>query len=478
MIAENSAVPYMPRFETAKVPPSSSCCSSLRSLARCASAADSRAIADSRMPSTPRSTGVTRPPSVATAIDMSTDRYATSPSSDQVTLASGTSPNAAATAAITKSLTDTFTGRRRLVHPLAQREQVVHHALGGQVEVRHRRLGLGQPPRDRAPHRRMRNERPAGRGRRRQPPAARLRHRRTGSCSASPARCPHRARAASGRRTPRQAGGGRGPAPGAAARNRSRSRRTIRPFGPVPASPARSTPRSPASLRTSGLAKIRPPLPRRLMSVRAVRGARRGAGAGRAIAGAAAGAGRAAAPRRRAAQGRVDVGVGLARGDEDRDRVADLAGVAFAEDEPPDDAGLLGGVLDERLLGLDLGDRGADRDRVAGGDEPVRDRGLGSARPAPTASARRPPSAAQPSAQACPEPVADPFQARDDLLGRRDRRPLEHPGDRRGRLGAGAPAAPAGRASRRSGAGSRPPASRRRRCRGRPARRSAPRWSS
>ena len=63
------------------------------------------------MPSTPRSTGVTRPPSVATAIDMSTDRYASSPSSVQVTLASGTSPNAAATAASTKSLTDTFTAR-------------------------------------------------------------------------------------------------------------------------------------------------------------------------------------------------------------------------------------------------------------------------------------------------------------------------------------------------------------------------------
>ena len=112
MIAENSAVPYMPRLDTVKVPPSSSCWRSFRSRARAASAADSLAITDSRMPSTPRSTGVTRPPSVATAIDMSTDRYASSPSSVQVTLASGTSPNAAATAASTKSLTDTLTGHR------------------------------------------------------------------------------------------------------------------------------------------------------------------------------------------------------------------------------------------------------------------------------------------------------------------------------------------------------------------------------
>src|SRR6185437_13142344 len=66
--------------------------------------------ANSFLPSAPRSTGVTSPPSVATAIDMSTDRYVTRPSSLQVTLASGTSPKAAAAAATTKSLTDTFTG--------------------------------------------------------------------------------------------------------------------------------------------------------------------------------------------------------------------------------------------------------------------------------------------------------------------------------------------------------------------------------
>ncbi len=68
-----------------------------------------RATPDSRMPSTPRSTGVTSPLSVATAIDMSTDSYASRPSSVQVTLASGTSQNAAATAVITKSLTETLT---------------------------------------------------------------------------------------------------------------------------------------------------------------------------------------------------------------------------------------------------------------------------------------------------------------------------------------------------------------------------------
>jgi hypothetical protein len=40
-----------------------------------------------------------------------------------------------------------------------QREQLVHHAVGHQVEVRYRRLRLGEPPRDHPPHRRVRDER-------------------------------------------------------------------------------------------------------------------------------------------------------------------------------------------------------------------------------------------------------------------------------------------------------------------------------
>ena len=70
---------------------------------------------DSRLASTPRSTGVTRPPSVATAIDTSTDPCATRPSSLQVTFASGTSAKAAATAITTKSLTEIFTGAVSLI---------------------------------------------------------------------------------------------------------------------------------------------------------------------------------------------------------------------------------------------------------------------------------------------------------------------------------------------------------------------------
>ena len=62
------------------------------------------------MASTPRSTGVTRPASVATAIDMSTEPCATRPLSLQVTFASGTSPKAAAAAMMTKLLTEIFTG--------------------------------------------------------------------------------------------------------------------------------------------------------------------------------------------------------------------------------------------------------------------------------------------------------------------------------------------------------------------------------
>ena len=83
---------------------------------------------------------------------------------------------------------------------------------------------------------------------------------------------------------------------------------------------------------------------------------------------------------RLAAQGGVDVGVRLAVLDQHRDGRADLAGLARGEHEAADDPGLLGAVLDDRLLGLDLRERVADGDGVAGRDEPAGDGRLGRAR--------------------------------------------------------------------------------------------------
>ena len=72
---------------------------------------------------------MTRPPSVATAIDTLTDGYATSPSSLQVTLASGTSPKAAATAMTTKSLTEIFTGAVSLIRSRSASSSSTTHSV-------------------------------------------------------------------------------------------------------------------------------------------------------------------------------------------------------------------------------------------------------------------------------------------------------------------------------------------------------------
>ena len=129
MIPENSRVPYMPRFETESVPPSSSSCRSRRSLARPARSCDSLAISDRRFPSTPRSTGVTSPPSVATAIDISTEPCSSMPSSLHVTLASGTSRNAAPAAMTTKSLTEILTGELSLMRLRSSSSSSTTHSV-------------------------------------------------------------------------------------------------------------------------------------------------------------------------------------------------------------------------------------------------------------------------------------------------------------------------------------------------------------
>ena len=91
MIAANSSVPYMPRFVTLVVPPSSSL---LTQLPDCAPAAAKSLVAAAicvmDMDSTPRRTGVTSPVSVAIATAMSTESNMRIESSVQITLAAGT----------------------------------------------------------------------------------------------------------------------------------------------------------------------------------------------------------------------------------------------------------------------------------------------------------------------------------------------------------------------------------------------------
>ena len=108
MMPANSSVPNMPRLVTLIVPPSSSLCCSFLSFARAmrSCVAVTSWCSDSR--STPRTTGVTRPFSVATATAMSTWLKWRMASPVQITLRSGTSVCARPTAFTTRSLTDTF----------------------------------------------------------------------------------------------------------------------------------------------------------------------------------------------------------------------------------------------------------------------------------------------------------------------------------------------------------------------------------
>ncbi|CAB4576027.1 unannotated protein [freshwater metagenome] len=77
-----------------------------------------------------RTTGVTSPPSVETATEISTDPCLMSTLSPQVTLASGTSMNAAATALTTRSLTETRTGETELIcSRIASRASTLHSVV-------------------------------------------------------------------------------------------------------------------------------------------------------------------------------------------------------------------------------------------------------------------------------------------------------------------------------------------------------------
>jgi hypothetical protein len=106
MIAPNSSVPNMPRLVTVSVPPSSSSCRRLPALARSTRSRTAAASAEIDLSSTPVTTGVTSPRSVATATAMSTEENDRTASGVQITFMSGTSTCAWAAALISRSLTE------------------------------------------------------------------------------------------------------------------------------------------------------------------------------------------------------------------------------------------------------------------------------------------------------------------------------------------------------------------------------------
>ncbi|MNI20422.1 hypothetical protein D3C73_739040 [compost metagenome] len=109
MMAAKWLMPYMPRLLTVNEPPVNSSGFRRLTLARPASSTISAAMADSGFTSASRTMGVTRPPSVATATEMSAPAWYSMASSCQLTFTSGTSRNASAAARTMKSLTDSFT---------------------------------------------------------------------------------------------------------------------------------------------------------------------------------------------------------------------------------------------------------------------------------------------------------------------------------------------------------------------------------
>src|SRR5262245_27859090 len=106
MMAQNSLMPYMPRFETALVPPWYSCGASLRARARAAKSFISLEMTESDFCSAWRTTGVIKPPGIDTATPMSECLCRSMAPSVHVTLASGTRCSASASALMTKSLTE------------------------------------------------------------------------------------------------------------------------------------------------------------------------------------------------------------------------------------------------------------------------------------------------------------------------------------------------------------------------------------
>ena len=395
-------------------------------------------------------------------------------------------------AAITKSLTDTFTAGR-LVDALPQREAAHPPPArrSGRSAARWPWTRSG-PPRDRPAHRRMRHERyPGGVVR---PPAAVT----TGKQDAR-SRTGIVLRPVAARRSPRGRGpdgvtaaataGGAGAA-GPVARKRSRSRRTIRPCGPVPVRSARSMSRSRRACARAWLAKTRPPPRAGCPFVPGEAGpaaasprerCRSAAADARAVAGTRArpvlpGPGkwhpRHRGPRRCRPRSR------LSPGDEHGDQVPDLAGVAFAEDKlrpmtPPSSAA----YSTSGLLRLDLRDWRSRRRTVSPGDTSQCAIAVLGGTPASTDGIR---TTVAIELGRLPRIRRAPVRGSiGDFLGPRDRGPLKHPGDRGDGLGAVHPLDPGWSSqskNRRCTSSYEPPAVGS--ARAPPARRPAPRWSS
>ena len=106
MIAENSSMPIIPRFEIEKVAPVYSCGCSRRARAFSANARDSSAISVSDFESASRITGVMRPSSRATATPMCTRLYILTRSPANEAFSSGWRFSAAAVALMMTSLSE------------------------------------------------------------------------------------------------------------------------------------------------------------------------------------------------------------------------------------------------------------------------------------------------------------------------------------------------------------------------------------
>ena len=111
-------------------------------------------MAETLLPLASATIGVISPPGIDTATEMSARLYLISVSPAKLTLHSGTSISAAASALISRSLTLSL--MLRLASPAlssrAQLEQRVELDVDGQIDVRDLLLRLGQPARDGLAH--------------------------------------------------------------------------------------------------------------------------------------------------------------------------------------------------------------------------------------------------------------------------------------------------------------------------------------
>src|SRR5665213_2049414 len=231
MIAVKSSVPKGPRLVTVMLPPSSSSWRIRPARARSTRSAFAAASALMVIDSTPRSTGVRRPCSVATATDTSTRSKERTASGIQITFISGTTRCVRPTAATTRSFNDT------LIRPAALSSDRKRISASTRAPLRIEKAGASWTL--------WVNRRAIAR---------RIRVCGTSSYSAASA-APELEGAAS--LVIETAFGGCGVATGPEAIAPRTSRRTTLPPGPVAAISARSRSASFAIRRASGLLKMR-----------------------------------------------------------------------------------------------------------------------------------------------------------------------------------------------------------------------------